>query len=210
MSAPQSSRGSSPTSGALRPSGTPRTLARVSGLDLAAEERNCSGYALIDLHSMSLARVECLYSDEQIVSSILSDGVGVVSMDSPITKEPRLRSLDREMVRMGFRVLPPSFAHMRKLATRGWRLYERLAAEGVVVIETHPRSALKSSGAGDCFELARSLGVDLGIYGSRALRRDLRDAIVSAIVALCYVRGDCLLTISAEDGSLYLVKSLHS
>lgn len=183
---------------------------RVSGLDLAAESRNCSGYAVIDLRSMSLVKLVCLYDDDQIVSSMISDQVGVAAVDSPIAREPRFRSLDREMVRRGFRVLPPSFGHMRELTARGWRLYERLAAEGIEVIETHPRSALKSSGAADCLSLAESLGVDLGTYKSRTLGRDLRDAIVSALVALCYVRGDCLLTVTAEDGTLYLVRPLSA
>ncbi len=193
------------------PAGLPglRKRERVSGLDLAAEARNCSGYAVVDLRTMSLVKVSCLYSDEEIVSSVLSDEAGVVGVDSPVTREPRFRSLDREMVRMGFRVLPPTLGHMRKLTARGWGLYERLTAEGVEVIETHPRSALKSSGAGDCFELAESLGVDPGVYRTRSLRRDLRDAIVSALVALCYVLGNCLLTVSAEDGTLYLVKPLR-
>lgn len=178
---------------------------KVSGLDLAAESHNCSGYAVVDLENMTITKVVCLYSDEQIVSTIVSDRVRLVSMDSPIVKEPMFRSVDREAMRRGFRVLPPTFGHMRKLTQRGWKIYERLLAEGVEVIETHPRSALRSSGACDSLTLAEKLGVNLGPYKRRRFNRDLRDAIVSALVALCYVRKDCLLSVSAEDGIIYLI-----
>lgn len=182
---------------------------KISGLDLAAQDRNCSGYAVIDLSSMSLAKVVCLYSDEQIVSSILSDSVELVSMDSPIVEEPRFRSVDREAIRRGFRIMSPSFKSMKKLTQRGWKLYSVLSSEGIKVIETHPSSALKSSGAGDCFKLAELLGLNLGNYKQKIFNKDLRDALVSALVALCYVRGDCLLTISAEDGEIYLIRSVN-
>ncbi|MEM1622563.1 MAG: hypothetical protein QW780_00685 [Sulfolobales archaeon] len=181
---------------------------KVSGLDLAAESRNCSGYAVIDLDTMTLVRAVCLYSDEEIVNNILADRVRLVSIDSPLAREPVFRRIDREAIRRGFRVLPPSLGYMRKLTLRGWTLYERLSKEGVEVIETHPRSALISSGLSDCFALAERLGLNLGIYRWKALSRDIRDAIVSALVAYCYVRRDCLLTISAEDGKIYLIKPL--
>ncbi|MCX8184298.1 MAG: DUF429 domain-containing protein [Sulfolobales archaeon] len=181
---------------------------RVSGLDLAAESYNCTGYAVIDLTSMSLVRIECLYGDDQIVSNIASDRIGLVSIDSPITREPKYRLVDKEAVKRGFRVLPPSFKHMKKLALRGWKLYEKLTSEGIEVIETHPRSAIKSSGVSDYITLAERLGVNLGDYRRRKLGKDLRDALISALVAVCYTKVDCLLVISAEDGSIYLIKPL--
>lgn len=182
---------------------------RVSGLDLAAESRNCSGYAVVDLEIMALTKVICLHSDEEIVSTVVSDGVRVVSVDSPLVREPVFRAVDREAIRRGFRVLPPTLGYMRKLAQRGWGIRERLSAEGVEVIETHPSSALRSSGVSDPFVLAEMLGVDTGVYRRKRLNRDLRDALVSALVGLCYVRKDCLLTVSAEDGVIYLVGPVH-
>ncbi len=181
---------------------------KVAGLDLAALERNCCGYAVIDLELSRLVGLKCLYEDEEIVASILTDNVKVVSVDSPIAREPRLRAVDRAAMKLGFRVLPPNLGYMSKLTIRGWNLYERLTSVGVIVIETHPRSALKSSKAGSVVDLARRLGVDLGEYESRRLRKDLRDAIVAALVSLCYVRGDCVSQIVAEDGAIYLIKPL--
>lgn len=181
---------------------------KVAGLDLAALERNCCGYAIIDLGLSKLVRLKCLYKDEEIVASVLADNVKVVSVDSPIAREPRLRAVDRAAIKLGFRVLPPNLGYMSKLTIRGWNLYERLTSAGVTVIETHPKSAMKSSKVSSVVDLARRLGVDLDKYESKRLRKDLRDAIIAALVALCYVRGDCVSQIIAEDGVIYLIKPL--
>lgn len=179
---------------------------RVAGLDLAAKSTNCSGYALIDVSSLVLVKLTCLYSDEQIVSTILSDGVALVSVDSPISREPVFRAVDREAIQRGFRVLPPNLGPMRNLTLRGWRLYEKLSSEGITVIETHPSSALKSSGCRNPLDLAKILGIDVEEHLQGYLGKDLRDALVAALVALCYVRGDCLQAIEADDGRIYLIK----
>ncbi|MEM4062267.1 MAG: hypothetical protein QXY11_05360 [Desulfurococcaceae archaeon] len=179
---------------------------KVSGLDLAAESHNCSGYAVVDLDTLTLVKAVCLYSDDEIVNNVLADKVRLVSVDSPLIRDPVFRRIDREAIRRGFRVLPPNFGYMKKLTLRGWTLYERLSREGGEVIETNPRSALISSGISDCFTLAERLGLNLGIYRWKVLSKDIRDAIVSALVAFCYVRRDCLLTISAEDGKIHLIK----
>jgi predicted nuclease with RNAse H fold len=181
---------------------------KVAGLDLAALERNCSGYALIDLESSRLVKLKCLYGDEDIVANILADNVKVTSIDSPLAKEPKLRSVDRLAISSGFRVLPPNLGYMSRLTVRGWNIYKRLTSAGVTVIETHPRSALKSSRANSVDDLTRKLGIDVGVYGSQKLRKDLQDAIVAAIVSLCYVRRDCLSHIAAEDGVIYLIKPI--
>jgi len=183
---------------------------KVSGLDLSAESYNCSGYAAIDPWERRLTRLECLYSDEQIVSAVLSDSAVLVSVDAPLVEVPRFREVDRVAIGRGFRVMPPTFKHMRRLTERAWRLYRELVASGVQVIETHPRSALKSSGARDVVSLASTVGVDLGPLGGRLVKRDLADALVAAIVALCYLRGDCIDSIEASDGAIYILKKLRS
>jgi predicted nuclease with RNAse H fold len=181
---------------------------KVSGLDLSAESYNCSGYAVIDFRDRRLTKLECLYSNEQIVSAVLSDSVVLVSIDAPLMEVPRFREVDRVAISRGFRVLPPTFKHMRKLTERAWKLYGELVAAGVRVIETHPRSALKSSGARDVVSLAHTVGVNLGELGSRLVKKDLADALVAAIVALCYLKGDCVDSISANDGVIYILKKL--
>lgn len=181
----------------------------MGGLDLAAKESRCSGYAEIEVRGggAALARARCLYSDEEIVStaSVLS----VVAIDAPLTNEPVMRDVDRAMVRLGYRVLPPSFKWMRVLSLRGYRISKELESVGVKVIETHPRSALTSSGAVSVKALLQALnvcprGVNLDDISKI---KDLVDAIISATVAYCYVKG-CVRVVRGRDGEVYLIENL--
>ncbi len=38
--------------------------------------------------------------------------------------------------------------------------------------------------------------------------RDLRDALISALVGLCYIRGDCLRVVRGREGVIYLISRL--
>ncbi|MCS7107686.1 MAG: hypothetical protein NZ902_06260 [Acidilobaceae archaeon] len=173
----------------------------VGGLDLAASERRCSGFVLLNRLTREAEEARCLFSDEQIVKEIESVGVSVLAVDAPLTDAPRMREVDRKLISMGFRVLPPSFGAMRELTSRAWRISQRLSAE---VIETHPRSALKSARVSSVGELLERLGLrsrrELGSLG-----RDERDALIAAVVALCYSLRSCSLEIAAGDGKVYLL-----
>lgn len=117
----------------------------ISGLDLAASPRRCSGYASMNLDVMIIFNVKCLYEDEDILVKMLKDKVKLVAIDAPPSPKPVFRHVDRRAIREGCRVLPPTLGAMRMLTIRAWRLYEMLSSNGVKVIETHPNSALKSS-----------------------------------------------------------------
>lgn len=177
----------------------------ASGLDLSGSPRRCSGYSEIDVEMRAIARVGCLYRDEEILSAIVGRA-SIVAIDAPIAPEPRVRELDRIVIRMGFRVLPPSLGGMRILTQRAWMLYRELSRMGVRVIETHPRSALKNSGFEDPVDLIRWLGIKTPPEISRGrLARDIMDAIVASLVAYCYLVGGCVEEIRASDGALYLI-----
>jgi len=175
----------------------------VAGLDLAAKVERCSGFAVIDVGSRALLRVTCLHSDEEIIGAVLSDGVGTVAVDAPLMESPAMRNVDREAIKRGFRVFPPSMPSMRLLTMRAWRLYRALKERGVEVIETHPRSALKASGAADVESLLKAVGISFSYIPSS---KDLRDAVICAMVAYCYRVGTCVDRISADDGTIYIIK----
>jgi predicted nuclease with RNAse H fold len=59
--------------------------------------------------------------NEDIVSTITSR-VSVVAIDAPIAREARMRELNREAIRRGYRVLPPSMQGMRMLTQRAWKI----------------------------------------------------------------------------------------
>ena len=158
-----------------------------------------------------LEKVECVFRNEDIirsVSSLLSKGFEVVvAIDAPLTTArdgKGFRQVDRELLKMGYRVLPLSFVGMAKLTKRAIELSKTLRALGVRVVETHPRSALRSSGCESVEQLVRALGIEGEISYSN---RDLLDSIVCAVVALCLDNG-CAYEVRASDGSIWLLKRL--
>ncbi|MEM4971985.1 MAG: hypothetical protein QXE01_12120 [Sulfolobales archaeon] len=188
---------------------THRSVKIVAGLDLSGSYRRCSGYSEIDIESRSIARAICLYRDEDIISAI-ANRVSVVAIDAPIAREARMRELDRIAIKRGYRVLPPSLGGMRMLTQRAWKIYLELTNIGVEVIETHPRSALKSSGLDSLEDLLNIYGIKAApeIIG-RSWGKDIRDAIIASIVAYCYyMERRCVEEIRASDGTLYLLKPL--
>lgn len=77
--------------------------------------------------------------NEDIVSTITTR-VSVVAIDAPIAREARMRELNREVIRGGYRVLPPRMQGMRMLTQRAWKISLELINIGVEVIETHPEA----------------------------------------------------------------------
>lgn len=176
----------------------------TGGLDLAAYEHKCSGFAVID--DIGVVReLTCLYDDRSILENIKQFSVEVLAIDAPIMETPRFREVDREAIRRGFKVFSPTFSYMKFLTMRAWRLCKELTSIGVIVIETHPRSALKNSGFDNILELCKVLNIELGQHLVKINKKDLHDALVSAIVALCYKKIFCLEAIKASDGTIYII-----
>ena len=172
-------------------------MVTVAGVDLRGSDRRPSGVAVISGRDL---RVESLYSDEEIVDFLTRHKALVVAIDSPLSHSPSYRHVDRVMVRLGFRVLPPGWRGMSMLVERGVRLASRLSSMGVVVLETHPRSALKSSKCRGLGELASRLGLAL----PGRLTRDEEDAVVASAVSLMYVEG-AVVEVEGVDGRIYLL-----
>ncbi len=184
-------------------------VVRVAGIDLAAKESRCSGYALIVYgdNFRKLIKVKCLYSNDEVVNELLSDGVSIVAIDAPITNNPRMRSVDREMIRRGFKVFPPNFKWMRELSVRAYCISNELISKGVKVIETHPRSAMINSGVSNLEDMLNKLGIYNEVGMSFMEHKDLRDAVISALVALCLIIK-CVDVVSSYDGEIYLLSRL--
>ncbi|MGC9071146.1 MAG: DUF429 domain-containing protein [Acidilobus sp.] len=168
------------------------------GLDLSASPRRRSAVALLEAEEIRTLSVR---TDEEIVNALASSKL--VAVDSPLTLPKGLghRKVDRLLLRMGFRVLPASWPSMRALHERALRIASALQGLGVNIIETHPTSALMSSGCGDVAELVARLGLHLR---SRPRTKDESDAVIAAIVALAYERGLSYI-ISAGDGRVAIL-----
>ncbi len=130
----------------------------VIGIDLAALPHNATGAAIYDG-----TRLECatLREDAEILGFILGRRPEVAAIDAPLTLPygrccfddaccgPRkIRTCDRMLIGMGYRVFPPGFSFMRELTLRGISLRERLELEGIKVIEVHPRTTKRILGLG--------------------------------------------------------------
>ncbi len=179
----------------------------VAGLDLAAKQSRCSGYAVLNVRDKVVEVLKCLYADDEILAEVLKLKNAVIALDAPLTPTPRFRDVDMMMVKRGFKVFPPNFKWMRELSIRGYRLATSFLKEGFKVIETHPRSVLKRLGLFSHQELLDLLNVK-NFLSTNVVRKDLKDALISACVALCYVLG-CYEEVRGRDGTIYLIKLEH-
>jgi predicted nuclease with RNAse H fold len=171
----------------------------VCGVDLRGVARKPSGVALL---GEGLLYVGVFHWDEELLELVRAYRPSVVAVDAPLSPAEGFREVDREMLRRGFRVLPPGWRGMRALVERAVRLSRELASLGVTVIETHPRSALAASGC-----TAETLLRMHGVEPCRELTRDELDAIISAIVARYYAEG-VRAGVSGADGCIYLLPRL--
>jgi predicted nuclease with RNAse H fold len=176
------------------------------GIDLAARPTKCSGFAVIEMGPQDiLKRAVCLRSDESILRAVRQYKRAIVAIDAPIMREPRMRGVDRELIKMGSRVFPPNFSWMKVLSVRAWRIAGILMKSGYEVVETHPRSALLSSGVPDARRLLEVVGVRVDVKDLK--KKDLLDAAVASVVAYCVIKG-CATSVDDGEYRIYLLKKL--
>ena len=171
----------------------------VCGVDLRGVARKPSGIALL---GERLLYVGVFHEDEELLDLVRVYRPSVAAVDAPLSLAEGFREVDREMLRRGFKVLPPGWRSMRVLVERAVRLSRALAELGVAVIETHPRSALAASGC-----TAETLLKMHGVEPRRGLTRDELDAVISAIVARYYAEG-VRAEVRGADGCIYLLPRL--
>lgn len=182
-----------------------------AGLDLAAREHRPTGIAIVEAWGpgfIHLANVTIAYRDLDIVEILKKTRTDTIAIDSPLslpTNNRKYREVDLEMIKRGFRVLPPSWRYMRELTLRAMKLASTLKTIGIEVIETHPLSALKSSNCSTperLFQTVFSKPIDiLGISKHEV------DAIIASIVCVYHYHG-ASLPVRAPDGLIALLPPL--
>jgi predicted nuclease with RNAse H fold len=172
-------------------------MVAVAGVDLRGSGRKPSGIAI--LHDKGLY-INRLYSDEEILRRLLEFNVKIVAVDSPLAHSSSFRHVDKTMIKLGLRVLPPGWRGMRMLVERGIKLASSLSSLGILVLETHPRSALKTSRCGNLGELASKMGVPQ----PSGLSRDEEDALIAAFVSLKFLQGE-VIEVEGVDGRIFLL-----
>jgi len=116
----------------------------VIGIDLAASSRNPIGWALL---KNKTAKTRLLYTDKEILENTLQNHPALIVIDAPLGLPKNgefFRKTDKEMIRKGYRVLPPDFPAMKKLTLRAIRLNRLIEEKTYKAIEVHPTSTRKA------------------------------------------------------------------
>ena len=170
------------------------------GVDLAGLEKNPSGIAYV---RRGVVYAHTFYRDEDFYRLVTDLTPSLIAIDAPLSfpSEGYFREVDRIMMRLGFKVLPPKFSGMRKLVDRAISLTKWFGGQ---VIETHPASVAKILGVQRNLDEVRGvferMGMPLTVLSSS---RHVVDALLALVSAICFLSGNYLV-VSAEDGSIVL------
>ncbi|NPA96507.1 MAG: DUF429 domain-containing protein [Crenarchaeota archaeon] len=180
------------------------------GVDLAVREGKCCGIAILK-GSVCLAMCSFSWRETvELLTRIVEEcSECIVAIDAPLTTSERgFRDVDKRMISLGYRVLPPSFPGMRVLTSKAIELSKMLRGKGCRVLETHPRSALLSSRCSDAEDIMRRLGLRCVIRAERSKwLKDVLDSLVALCVAICSEKG-CSKSIDGVDGSIEILETL--
>jgi predicted nuclease with RNAse H fold len=116
----------------------------VIGIDLAGSSRNPTGWALLKGKAV---KTFLLYTDSEISENTLRNHPALIAIDAPLSLPQKggfFRKADREMIRKGYRVLPPNLPAMKKLALRAIILNRLIEEKRYKAIEVHPTSTRKA------------------------------------------------------------------
>ena len=184
----------------------------VIGIDLAGLSTNPTGWALLKEKTVKTA---LLYTDEEILENTVKNKPVLIAIDAPLSlpkKDMLFRKVDREMIRKGYRVLPPNLPAMKKLALRAIKLNKLIAEKNYKTIEVHPTSTRKAlqMPPKDWRAIQETL-ITRGLKGeieTRPLATHEIDAATAALTAKLYLKNqteqisdgkDCIIVPSKRD-----------
>ncbi len=175
----------------------------VGGIDPSSSPKRPTGVAIVSKDNILF--IAKAFYDSEIIGVIKEYKPVVIAIDSPLSHSSGFRKVDIEMKKHGYPVLPPNWPAMKKLIDRSLKLVEQIRLLGVEVIETHPKSALKSSGCSSVEELVLQRYRDHGLIEKISkCSKDEKDALIAALVALDYMESRAIV-IKASDGAIYLL-----
>lgn len=173
----------------------------VSGIDLAGSPKKPTGIAIVKEGVLVFANK--VFHDDEIIDILTKHNVCLTAIDAPLSLARSYRKVDIAMRKRGYKVLPPGWRGMRALTLRAIRLKRVLESLGIHVIETHPSSAIRSSGLYDIVSLINFF-VRVNNWDFMSKGKDVIDAVIAACVAWSYVM--CKTVIVKEvDGEIYLL-----
>ena len=181
----------------------------IIGIDLAGISRNPSGVAVwLD----KKVQTSLLYTDNQILESVLRNKPEIIAIDAPlcVPKQGTLRKADREMMKKGYRVFPPSFKAMKTLTTRAVKLNRLISEKGFETIEVHPTSTCKALSVplkeyGKIQAILEQIGLN-GDHRVCTLASHEIDAVIAALTAYLYCIGETDAFGDEDEGYIIVPK----
>jgi predicted nuclease with RNAse H fold len=180
----------------------------IIGIDLAGKPENPTGWATWENKKV---KTSLLYSDNQILEAIAQNKPEVIAVDAPFSlpKSGILRKADREMIKNGYRVFPPTLPAMKILTIRAMKLNRLIAEKGFKTIEVHPTSTCKALNMPpkDWGKIQTAL-TQIGLEGDpklRTLTPHEIDAIIAALTAYLYMRNQTE-ALGGEEGYIMIPK----
>ncbi len=173
----------------------------VGGVDLAGSPKRPTGIAIVKGGVLIFA--DKVFYDDEIINILTSYNACLIAIDAPLSLAKSYRKVDIAMKKQGYKVLPPGWRGMKVLTLRAIRLKRILESLGIHVIETHPSSAIRSSGLHDIARLI-SFFIRVNDWSFMSKGKDVIDAVIAACVAWSYVKCKTI-KVKEVDGEIYLL-----
>ncbi len=133
--------------------------------------------------------------------------VVAVGIDAPLSfpKSGYFRKCEKELLKMGIRIIPPIF--LKRIALRGIEIAEKMRSKGIEVFEVYPYATRvilniaprsKKRTKNGCKEIEKSLSKYVPV---KDLSHDELDAVISALTVKLYYEGKARI-IKGSDGSI--------
>ena len=182
----------------------------VIGIDLAGSSRNPTGWALLKGKAV---KTRLLYTDKEILENTVRNHPALIAIDSPLSLPKEggfFRKTDKEMIRKGYRVLPPNFPAMKKLTLRAINLNKLIEEKTYKAIEVHPTSTRKALEMPPkdwkaIQEILKTLGLK-GEIETRPLATHEIDAVTAALTAVLHLQSQTELIGDNKEGHITVPK----
>jgi predicted nuclease with RNAse H fold len=154
------------------------------GIDLAGLSKNPTGFALLKGKTVETSLI---YTDKEILESIIKNAPSLIAVDAPLSlpkKGKTFRKADREMIKRGYRVFPPTLPAMETLTLRAIKLNRLIEENTYKTIEVHPTSSRKD------WEAIQDTLKTLGLKGELEMRQLATheiDAVTAALTATLHL-----------------------
>ncbi|MGB9740430.1 MAG: DUF429 domain-containing protein [Candidatus Bathyarchaeia archaeon] len=185
------------------------TRKTLIGIDLAGKPENPTGLAF---WKQKVVKTYLVHTDNEILASIKKFKPSIVAIDAPLKlpKAGNLRKADMEMIKMGYRVFPPTLPAMKTLTKRAEELNKQITEEGYKTIEVHPTSSRKALNMPPKdWRKIQTILKRIGLKGDiqvRTLTPHEIDAVTSALTAHLYTNGKAEAVGDEEEGFIIIPK----